>query len=726
LNILIVEDNANERSILRSTLERHGCMVIEAADGLEGLDLAIHHQPDIIVSNTLMPRMDGFQLLWAVKADPKLTSIPFLFYSDTYTGEREEKLALSLGAAAFIVKQGTPESIWEQADAAIIAAGKSQAATVYPAIDSSDRKHLWEYSRIVATKLEEKVRELEETLSQRKQTDAQLRALSATLATKEAEHKRAADVIREQERAISAIFEAAPFPMLLLDGESKIHRANALASAFTDSPASDMIGLRSGEALRCIHALDTAEGCGYGPHCPQCALRLAIANFLKTGQYHQRHEMCLPLSINSREGDLTLFLSLSRVPTGNQDMILIGLQDITGQKFLERQLHNAQRMEAVGILVGGIAHECNTNLTTIVGCGDITLMKMPEGTPLRRYIEQILKAANGIAHLTNDLLVFSKKQCDNKSNINLNEIILSSKSFLSRILGQDIVYTTVVSEQELQISANEHLIELVLTNLASNARDAMPRGGALSITTEQTRIDLPFIKAHGFGSPGAYALLTVIDSGAGMDRDTRQRIFEPFFSTKKSTPWSGLGLAVVSHIISQHDGHITVASEPGHGTTFRIYLPLIPSASTEGGEIEKAVHPRAGSETILLAEDDESVRRMAAAILQHFGYEVIVAVDGEDAVRKYHENADKIHLLLFDLVMPKMNGQEAYDEIRKHAPGIRVVFASGHTPEIIRQRRLVGEDALLIFKPYLPSIFLQKVRSALDGAQSGLVQKHRD
>jgi signal transduction histidine kinase/DNA-binding response OmpR family regulator len=726
LNILIVEDNANERSILRSTLERHGCMVIEAADGLEGLDLAIHHQPDIIVSNTLMPRMDGFQLLWAVKADPKLTSIPFLFYSDTYTGEREEKLALSLGAAAFIIKQGTPESVWEQADAATIAAGSRQAATVYPAIDNSDRKHLWEYGRIVATKLEEKVRELEETLSQRKQAVAQLRSLTAELATKVAEHKRAENVIREQERTMSAIFDAAPFPLFLLDGESRIRRVNALASVFTASPASDMIGLRKGEALRCLHALDTPEGCGYGPHCQQCALRLAIRNFLENGREHQRHEMSLPLSVNGRAGDLTLSVSLSRVPTGSQDMIMAGLQDITGQKTMERQLHHAQKMEAVGILVGGIAHECNTNLTTIVGCGDITLAKIPEDITLRRHVKQILNAARRISHLTNDLLVFSKKQCNNKSNIDLNEIIRSTKSFLPQILGQEMVCTTVISERELPIFANAHQIELVMTNLASNARDAAPGGGTLTITTEQTRIDHPFIEAHGFGTPGAYALLTVTDGGAGMDRDTQQRIFEPFFSTKKSTPWSGLGLAVVSQIIRQHDGHISVASEPGRGTTFRIYLPLVPSASKKEGEIAEAAHPSVGSETILLAEDDESVRNMAAAILQHFGYEVILAVDGEDAVRKYHENADKIHLLLFDLVMPRMNGQEAYDEIRKHAPEIKVLFASGHTPEIIRQRRLVGENALLIFKPYLPSIFLQKVRSALNGAQASPVQKSRD
>lgn len=718
MNVLIVEDNARERGILRSTLENHGCMVIEAADGLEGLNLAIHHQPDIIVSNTLMPRMDGFQLLWAVKADTKLTSIPFLFYSDTCTGEQEKKLALSLGAAAFIIKQGTPECVWEQADAAIIAAGKLQSTTVYPAIDNSDRKHLREYGRIVATKLEDKVRELEEILTLRKQAAAQLRALNAKLATKVAEHKRAEDVIREQDRIIAAIFEAAPFPILLLDGEARIRRANTLVSLFTGSPANDMIGLRSGEALRCIHSLDTPEGCGFGPHCHQCALHRAIMNSLKSGQDQYAHEVCLPLSTNSRGGDLTLLLSLSRVITGNQDMLLIGLQDITGHRALERRLQHTQKLEAVGILAGGIANECSANLTAIVRYGEITLMKMPEKDPLRKNIEKILNAAKRGALLTNELLVFSKKQGDEKTNINLNDIVQSMKRTISQILGQDIVCTTTISEQELPVFANAHQLELVLTNLVSAARDATSRGGSLSVSTEQARIDPAFITSHGFGTPGAYALLTVSDSGTGMNRDTQQRIFDPSFSTKDSTPWSGPGLAVISPIIKQHEGHISVVNIPGRETTFRIYIPLIPSASTREGETAESVHPGVGSETILLAEDDEAVRNMAAAILQHFGYEVIVAVDGEDAVQKYHENAKRIHLLLFDLVMPKMSGQEAYDEIRKHTPGIKVVFASGHTPEIIRQRKLVGENALLIFKPYLPSIFIQKVRSALDGTKA--------
>lgn len=714
MNILIVEDNANEREILRFTLEHHGCMVIEAADGLEGIDLAIHHQPDIIVSNTLMPRMDGFQLLWALKADPKLTSIPFLFYSDTFTGEQEKKLAISLGAAAFIVKNKAPESVWLQADAAITATGKPKKTTVYPTIDKSDRKHLREYGRIVATKLEEKVRELEAALTERRQVVDEIKTLKSELAIRASEFKRAEDTIKEQEQQLSNFFEVAPFPLLLLDGELRIRRINKYGCSLTGSPAIDMLGLRSGEALRCIHALDTPEGCGFGPNCRECLLRICIKNCLKSEQQRSCKEVSLPLSAKDRETNLTFNLSISRTNTGKQDMLLIALQDITVQKTLERQLHDAQKMEAAGILAGGIAHECNSHLTTIVGYGDTTLTKMSTNDSNRQNVEQIVANAKKVAHLINELQAFCRKQSGEKKNINLNETILSIQNTLFRPLRQNINCTTLVSEQELTIFADKHHLELLLTNLIINILGDTQGGDSLTITTEQTKLGPDISEMSDLGTRNSYALLTVTHSNSTMDSDNLDNIFNPLFSTQIQSKWPELQLPLISHIIKQHDSHIKVFSKPGKGTAFRIYIPLVSSTATNKDKAVGGGQSGQGRETILLAEDDEAVRNMAEAILQHFGYEVIVAVDGEDAVQKYLKHAEKISLLLFDLVMPKMSGQEAYGEIKKHAPNIKVVFASGHTPEIIKQRKLVDENALLIFKPYLPSVFLQKVRSALD------------
>ena len=236
----------------------------------------------------------------------------------------------------------------------------------------------------------------------------------------------------------------------------------------------------------------------------------------------------------------------------------------------------------------------------------------------------------------------------------------------------------------------------------------------MTITTEQTRLCPDVSSINDFGTSTSYALLTVANSNSSMGSDNLEHMFNPLFSNQVQSKWPELQLALISHIIKQHESHITVFSEPGKGTSFRIYIPLVSSTATNKDKTLEIEQSGQGRKTILLAEDDEAVRNMAEAILQHFGYEVIVAVDGEDAVQKYLEHAERINLLLFDLVMPKMSGQEAYVEIKKHAPNIKVVFASGHTPEIIKQRKLVDENALLIFKPYLPSVFLQKVRSALD------------
>jgi CheY-like chemotaxis protein len=243
----------------------------------------------------------------------------------------------------------------------------------------------------------------------------------------------------------------------------------------------------------------------------------------------------------------------------------------------------------------------------------------------------------------------------------------------------------------------------------------MPRGGTFTVRTEQVHLDESFTAAHGIGKPGAYGTITVSDTGKGMDEETRKRIFEPFFTTKEVGKGTGLGLAVVYGIIKQHDGFINVYSEPGTGTTFRIYLPIIESAAGEGTKAQKEGAPGRGTETILLAEDDESVRNILKIWLAEFGYTVIEAVDGEDAVRKFTENMENIHLLLFDLIMPKMNGKDAYDAVRKIKPDVKIIFASGYAPDILQQKASLVYGASLIFKPFSPFELARKVRSALDG-----------
>ncbi|MDA8239429.1 MAG: PAS domain S-box protein [Nitrospiraceae bacterium] len=384
------------------------------------------------------------------------------------------------------------------------------------------------------------------------------------------------------------------------------------------------------------------------------------------------------------------------------------------RKKLESQLRYAQKIEAVGQLAGGVAHDFNNILSAIIGYGHITLVKMAKDDPLKVNIEQMLAAADRAAHLTKDLLLFSRRQISDRRPVDLNGVIRTVEKFLVRVIGEDIAFKTILHEGPMPVLADVHQLEQVLMNLATNARDAMPKGGSLIIATEQIMLDKEFIAIHGYGNPGMYATITAADTGMGMDEHTRQRIFEPFFTTKEVGKGTGLGMAVAYGIIKKHEGYINVCSEPGKGATFRIYLPVIASEIIEEKKEAQVDYPEKGAETMLFAEDDESLRELTVSMLQEFGYEVIVAVDGEDAVKKYIEEKDRIQLLLFDIVMPKKTGKEAYDEIKRIKPDIKVIFLSGYAPDIIRQKALLENNEPVAYKPISPADLLKKIRSVLN------------
>ena len=408
-----------------------------------------------------------------------------------------------------------------------------------------------------------------------------------------------------------------------------------------------------------------------------------------------------------------LFVTAIRNERGDIQGFLGMGDDVTEHRKLEEQMLQVQKMESIGTLAGGIAHDFNNILSAIIGYGHITLMKMAHEEPLRQNIEHMLEAAERAAHLTKNILLFSRKQLSNKRPVDIDEIIRKVEKFLLRVIGEDVTCKTLLSEGAMPVLADFNQIEQVLMNLATNARDAMPNGGAFTVATERIRLDEEFAARHGYGAPGLYAMITVRDTGTGMDEETKQRIFEPFFTTKEVGKGTGLGLSVVYGIIKQHDGYINIYSEDGMGTTFRIYLPVIAPAASEE-ERKAAEHLEKGAETILLADDNETLRNLNISVLQEFGYTVIATSDGEEAVNKYKENRERIQLLLFDLIMPKKNGKDAYDEIRAMTPGIKVIFVSGYAPDIIRQRKLLEDNAAVVHKPVLPLDLLRKVRSVLD------------
>jgi PAS domain S-box-containing protein len=389
------------------------------------------------------------------------------------------------------------------------------------------------------------------------------------------------------------------------------------------------------------------------------------------------------------------------------------MKDITERKRLEEQLIQAQKIEAIGQLAGGIAHDFNNILTAIIGFGNLLKMETAKDSLSRSYITQILNSAERAANLTQALLTFSRKQIITPKPVNLNVIIQGVERLLSRVIGEDIELSTFLTDKILTIMADSGQIEQVLMNLATNARDAMPDGGNLIIGTELAEFSNEFTRAHGYGKPGQYALITFEDTGQGMDEKTKERIFEPFFTTKEVGKGTGLGLAMVYGIIKQHNGYINVYSELNKGTIFKIYLPLIKSA-IEDLKPEDFKFLRGGEETILVAEDNVQVRELLKEILLDFGYKVVEAIDGEDAVRVFKNNKDKIQLLICDVIMPKKNGKEAYEEIKKENQNIKVIFISGYDSEIIHKKGILEKGFLFLSKPIIPDELLKKVRETLD------------
>lgn len=329
------------------------------------------------------------------------------------------------------------------------------------------------------------------------------------------------------------------------------------------------------------------------------------------------------------------------------------VQDISQHRRLEEQLRQSQKMEAIGQLAGGVAHDFNNILTVILGYANLLSMRCKFSDQDKEAMEHIISAAEKAAQLTQGLLAFSRKQVMNPKNVNLNDVVQQVQKFLVRIIGEDIRLKAVYNDAILMVLADVGQIEQVLMNLATNARDAMPEGGELTIETGLQVIDESFVNHHGCGKPGCYALISVSDTGYGMDEETRSRIFEPFFTTKEVGKGTGLGMAIVHGIVNQHNGFIYVYSEQGKGTVFKIFIPLIDKeALSEIGNLI-VPPPKGGTETILVVEDDPSVRKVVEDVLKDSGYNIICAEDGQQAVEVFRENRSRIQLILMDMVMPK-------------------------------------------------------------------------
>jgi PAS domain S-box-containing protein len=394
--------------------------------------------------------------------------------------------------------------------------------------------------------------------------------------------------------------------------------------------------------------------------------------------------------------------------------------DITEQKLAEaalsmseEQLRQAQKLESIGILAGGMAHDFNNMLTAINGYSDLILRKIDPDDPLRKNVEEIRKAGERSAELTRQLLAFSRRQILQPKVLNLNEVIEDTTSLVQRLIGEDIQVSTQLRSDLWNIQADPGQLSQVLMNLAINSRDAMPEGGSLLIETSNIVLDGDYAGRHIDVKAGRYVMLAVSDTGVGMDEDTTRRVFEPFFTTKTVGRGTGLGLSTVYGIVRQSGGNIWVYSEVGRGSTFKIYLP---EAKTENSVEEPSDDQRElslGSETILLVEDEETVRGLAREILEACGYSVIEASDGVDAIEKF-EACEHVDLLMTDVVMPRMGGRELSEKLRQRCPAMRVLFTSGYTDDAILRHGITDQGTNFLQKPFTFESLAKKIRSLLD------------
>lgn len=985
MKVLIVDDSGFNRNVLKAKFSQHGHETVEAKDGQEGLEMAGAHMPDLIVSDILMPRMDGFRFLRNLKKDVALKSVPFVFYSVTYYGEREIELARSLGADGFIVRKKSPEEFWDDLEMILEKVKtKRQPALARQELIEEDEEFLMEYIEIVNAKLENKVEELQrakEALSSTRirlehllsyspaaifscepqppyavtfmsenvaallgytvqdfmetpgflmdhihpddirQTRRGMSALQKTghcifeyrflhndgayrwlyvemkTARDDAgntvelvgslmditERKNAADrivrlnrlysVLSRANEAIVRIREARELfneicriiveygmfrmawigfvePETLLvkpaafygheDGylsaikisaddripegsgltgtaicngnyricndiehdpgmipwrEEAVKRGYRASGAFALKNKDVTIGTlnvyssqahtfqeeevkllvsladdisfaiesmeaekqrkETSEALRkseefSVSILESIDqglividpqfriiqaNSAYceqmksdvkdivGRHCYEVAHHLdkpcfeageycAVLHTFKTGISH----MCIHNHID--KNGTPVYVESRSYPiidgTGKVTAVIEITNDISEKRRLEEQLRHTQKMESIGTLVGGIAHDFNNMLSVIMGYGAMIETGMKKDDPHLPQIKEILAAAESAAQLTRGLLLFSRKQVTKMKLVNLNQLIVGFQKMLKRMIGEDIELGMTIPEEVLIIQADAAQMEQVLMNLAVNARDAMPDKGTITIEAKPVSINVEFIKKHGFGEPGRYALITVADTGCGISDEIRDKIFEPYFTTKGVGKGTGLGLSIVYGIVKQHGGYIEYDSVLGKGTAFSIYLPLSESDAAEN-QMAVLAAPKGGKETILLAEDEPSVRTLIRLMLENFGYKVIEAVNGEDAVIKFKENKDGINLLLLDVIMPRKNGRDAYEDIKGIRHDIKTIFLSGYAPELLRGRGLFKEDDLVFIpKPVMPYTLMTKVREVLD------------
>jgi PAS domain S-box-containing protein len=822
--VLLVDDDPTQRKLAQIVLASAGFDVTAAEDGETALRLARAHEPDVIVSDVLMPKMDGFALCGAVRADPSLARIPVVLMSAYYVEDQDRALAARFGASSYVSRTGGFEAVvgavseaidrpvpplatppagdWQaehlrriahqlerqasigvglarrvslQASALSVLEGLSDSLarqldpestlteTLAKCLDAAGlsvgaivlrrengqlaitaqigSKHelRWEtHSEILLRAIERgglMIPSAEKWLTE----DQLLTALGATSAL-------VVPIIVRGDSLGAFLLASSGENLSGADGESAMRSARSVAmqigqavalgrmfSKLTTAEhryrgllenAHDAISITSPDGIllelnrRMEELLGLPREKAVGRHISEfAAAGREDSNNATYGRAVARGAGSVPpVALARPDGSVVqVEFSSTVVEVGGASYVLNIGRDVSERLRLEDQLRQAQKMEAVGRLAGGIAHDFNNVLSVILSYGEIIVSELKPGDPMRDDVEEIRKAGKRAADLTRQLLMFSRQQVIQPKVVDLNAVLTGVDKMLQRILGADIELVSVPMLALGRVRVDPGSIEQVIMNLVVNARDAMPTGGKLTMETANVVLDGSYARTHQGVQVGSYVMLAVSDTGAGMDRATMARVFEPFFTTKEQGKGTGLGLSTVFGIVQQSGGSVWVYSEPGIGSTFKVYLPRVDEAADAVGPVEMVANGH-GSETILLVEDDDQVRIVTRGILRRAGYQVIDARNGAEAEMQSKAHPGVIHLLLSDVVMPHVSGPVLAKRLSGARPDMRVLCMSGYTDDSIVRHGVLASDIAYLQKPLTPGALTNKVRAVLDAA----------